>query len=237
MSLLNWLFPKTPKAPAQRSGAPSATTRPPADSGERTQRREQLYLAVRDTMVRSGVLSSGYKFKVLSLDPAGHQFLVMIDIAPQHGTDVARQREMEQMLTQIARTRFHIQVMAVYWRVNGALGAAASRPDPATPAAAPPQPTPVSAAPALAAAVAAAAPPVWEPPARSGFEPIAPDEVAAFQQALRQGPATNAASRRAPVLEPEPEGDSQFDGFADTVIAEDEGPVPRLNPTQYGDLR
>src|SRR5690606_40326900 len=67
------------------SGPPAAQQAPrPAPSGhagsaprndERMQRREQLYAVVRDVMVRAGVLSAGYKFKVLSLDPRGAQFL------------------------------------------------------------------------------------------------------------------------------------------------------------------
>jgi hypothetical protein len=45
------------------------------------ERREMLYAVVREAMVRAGVLSSTYKFKVLSLDPRGRQFMVMVDLA------------------------------------------------------------------------------------------------------------------------------------------------------------
>ena len=48
---------------------------------ERLERRELLYAVVREAMVRAGVLSSSYKFKVLSLDQRGRQFLVMVDLA------------------------------------------------------------------------------------------------------------------------------------------------------------
>lgn len=232
MSLLNWLFPKKSAAATTAIGAQElAGTAPTSERrAERAQRREQLYLAVRDTMVRSGVLSSGYKFKVLSLDPAGHQFLVMIDIAQSHGGEVARQREMETLLTQIARSRFHIQVIAVYWRVNSALAAAAARPEanvPAAPASRPEiAPTVAMAAPV--AALQAAALPASAP----GFEPIAPDEVAALQEALREAPA--APPRKAPVLEPDPE--PAADGFADTVIAADDE-LPYPGATEYGGLR
>ena len=50
-------------------------------------RRELLYAVVREAMVRAGVLSSSYKFKVLSLDPRGRQFLVMVDLAHGAGSD------------------------------------------------------------------------------------------------------------------------------------------------------
>lgn len=47
---------------------------------ERSARREQLYVIVREAMVRVGILSAGYKFKVLSLDNVGQRFVVMVDL-------------------------------------------------------------------------------------------------------------------------------------------------------------
>ena len=99
MSLLRWFSPKK-KAPAYvPSELPSSglsrleSTKPfnavrhghgggaqaqPANrKHERMMRRELLYAVVRESMVRAGVLSSSYKFKVLSLDPRGQQFLVI----------------------------------------------------------------------------------------------------------------------------------------------------------------
>ena len=52
-------------------------------------RRELLYAVVRDAMTRAGVLSAGYKFKVLSLDARGRQFLVMVDLARNHGGETS----------------------------------------------------------------------------------------------------------------------------------------------------
>ena len=91
MSLFSWILPakKKPAKPAlpESSGlSRMEPTRPvrrgssdvPADNGqpanrkhERMARREMLYGIVRESMVRAGVLSSSYKFKVLSLDPRG----------------------------------------------------------------------------------------------------------------------------------------------------------------------
>ena len=58
--------------------------------GERLERRELLYAVVRESMTSAGVLSSGYKFKVLSLDSRGVQYLIMMDLARQLVADIAR---------------------------------------------------------------------------------------------------------------------------------------------------
>ena len=104
MSLFRWLFqdmsaksaaaaPGAGRKDAHRAGArrdlPAAHP-PSTRKGERMARRELLYAVVRQAMMRAGVLSSGYKFKVLSLDPRGHQFLVMIDLARTYGGDAGR---------------------------------------------------------------------------------------------------------------------------------------------------
>lgn len=95
---------------------------PPADAAgrrtERMERRELLYAVVRDAMVRAGVLSAGYKFKVLSLDQRGRQFLVMIDLGREYGGETARLSEIEALIAQTAKSRFDILVTAVYWRIN-----------------------------------------------------------------------------------------------------------------------
>lgn len=246
MSLLSWLFPTKPQAGTRRAAAPAPSHANAGDGprGERTQRREHLYLAVRDAMVRSGVLSSGYKFKVLSLDADGRQFLVMIDIAPSYGADTARQHEMEELLVGIARTRFHVEVTAVYWRVNPLL-ASADKPVAAAPAVAqapvvaPPQeedePEPV----------ASPSPPVMSapspvPPVKSDFEPIAPDEVEAFRQALQKAPPPAVKPHVAtPPAHPRVEegGGGPGNGFADTLIVDQEERASRLGSTQYGELR
>ncbi|QXL83770.1 hypothetical protein [Comamonas sp. NLF-1-9] len=242
MSLLSWLFPSKPKA-AVRNASPAAQAGAEPAAHERTQRREHLYLAVRDAMVRSAVLSSGYKFKVLSLDAEGRQFLVMIDIAPGYGADTARQGQMEELLVRTAKTRFHVEVSAVYWRLNPAL-TGPDRPLVVTPAVAmAPEPAP-AAAQAAAAAVATPAPAPLAPPAaepasedEADFEPIAPDEVEAFKQALRK-----AAPAPAPVAPPRVqagrrEGSAAADGFVDTLIVDEEERASRLGATQYGELR
>lgn len=85
---------------------------------ERLERRELLYAVVRESMVRAGVLSSSYKFKVLSVDPRGRQFIVMVDLAHGATSDVHRLAEIEAMVAQMAKARYDILVSAVYWRSN-----------------------------------------------------------------------------------------------------------------------
>lgn len=151
---------------------------------ERMERREQLYAVVRDTMVRAGILSASYKFKVLALDQRGHQFLVMMDLAREYGSETAHLSSIEGVIAQGARTRHAIAVTAVYWRINDQIpsiaalrdgmpqdGVVSSRPAPlvASAPAAPPvagmaplpsrtvAPAPVVSAPVVAAKAAAAA--------------------------------------------------------------------------------
>lgn len=58
------------------------------------------------------------KFKVLSLDQRGRQFLVMMDLAREYGGETARLSEIEALIAQTAKTRYDILVTAVYWRIN-----------------------------------------------------------------------------------------------------------------------
>ena len=110
--------PMTPgrdgKLVAQAAPAEHAANR----KNERMERRELLYAVVRDAMVRAAVLSASYKFKVLSLDQRGRQFLVMMDLASEYGGDTARLSEIEALIAQTAKTRYDISVNAVYWRLN-----------------------------------------------------------------------------------------------------------------------
>ena len=185
-----------------RDGRPVAQAVPAEHAAnrknERMERRELLYAVVRDAMVRAAVLSASYKFKVLSLDQRGRQFLVMMDLTREYGGDTARLSEIEALIAQTAKTRYDIAVNAVYWRLNDhvAVGvpmqgvasarapvAAQPRPPAAVPARSPAvaPAAPVARA-AIPAAPAAVVPTPRAEPAR--FDPIEADEVAAFKQAL-----------------------------------------------------
>ena len=78
-------------------------------------------------MIKAGVLSSTYKFKVLSLDSRGRQYLIMMDLARQYAGETARLAEIEGLIAQHAKVRHDILVTAVYWRVNEHVTAGLSR--------------------------------------------------------------------------------------------------------------
>lgn len=263
MSLFSWLFPgrKPSKSQPVSSGlSRMEATRPAARStkdgpvnnaqpanrkSERMARRELLYAVVRDAMTRAGVLSSGYKFKVLSLDARGRQFLVMVDLARDHGGETARLAELEASIAQGAKSRHDILVTAVYWRMNEhvAVGDLNARPRHEAP-------RPGEAGAAAERAVSGQPVPVAQPVTRSRFEPIQADEVAAFKQALAAGAANPAAAAAAAVGVAHGASARSFDGsghhgpqsytlltgFEDTELADDEQ-MPALSRTQYGDLR
>lgn len=98
-----------PKAPADRHAQ---------RRNERNARRELLYQVVRESMVRAGVLSSGYKFKVLSLDQRGKEFMVMIDLAAEYAGEMDKLAEIETLVARSAKIRHDVQVQALYWRFN-----------------------------------------------------------------------------------------------------------------------
>lgn len=237
MSLLSWLFPpqkkKASKAATQPESSglsrmeptrPVSSTRNSASSGkhsaanaqpgnrksERMARRELLYGVVRESMVRAGMLSSSYKFKVLSLDARGRQFLVMMDLARAYGDETSRLAEIEALIAQSAKARYDIVVTAVYWRLNEhvAVGLPQTRTSAnARPSA--PMPLEPHVAPAISEPVPLLSQPLPLPhaeprepahagPAAGRFEPLQADEVEAFKKALAAGVRT----RPAPVTVP-----------------------------------
>ena len=175
-----------PLAPG-RPGQPLLQPVPPEHAAnrknERMERRELLYTVVRVAMVRAGVLSASYKFKVLSLDQRGRQFLVMMDLAREYGGETARLSEIEALIAQTAKTRYAILVTAVYWRINDHVAVGLPQkgitPTPVPSAAAPqgvvrkPVPAPAPAAPAPVAASASSLLFPAEPAARFPTTPTA----------------------------------------------------------------
>lgn len=286
MSLFSWFSrkpsPSKPRSPIEPSGllnadatVPLAVGRNPAleprpvehaanRKNERMVRRELLYTVVRHAMVRAGVLSASYKFKVLSLDQRGRQFLVMMDLAREFGGETVRLSEIEALIAQTAKARYDILVTAVYWRINDhvAVGIPQKGIAPlgaSLPAASAAVGVPVRAAapvaPSLrpAGPVAAAAPPVRPAPIAQArpeaaavrpaprYEPIEADEVAAFKRALSDA----AGARAAPAAASKPGvplrsgpllPPSRPTGFEDTVMPGADGASPDLSSTQYGDL-
>ena len=205
---------------------------------ERTAHREQLYAVVREAMVRAGVLTSSYKFKVLSLDPHGKQYMVMVDL--MHGTvsDSSRMAEIEAMVAQSARAKHDILVTAVYWRASDHVSVG----DPRVPSVS--QPAPLLAEPPPRRSHSRPAPlestsrpaPLQGAARPAPVDPLHADEVAAFQQALDAGLRGERALAAANAGRA-PHSYTLLTGFEDTEMAADESPAQQLSATQYGVLR
>lgn len=204
----------------------ASSSRPATDPGPRSEerkikrhaRREQLYAAVREAMTHCGVLSASYKFKVLSLDQRGDEFLVMMDVDQNLGNQPGKLVDIENKIIHNAKARFEILVTSLYWRTDtqGTVGRRKGA-DPTS---------------------AHAGDPARQQPPKtpSRYEPILDDEVAAFKQALA------AASARGPVatdgagkIRSGPHSYTLLTGFEDTEMPESPT-APVLSNTQYGDL-
>lgn len=198
---------------------------------KRHARREQLYVAIRESMTRAGVLSASYKFKVLSLDKRGDQFLVMMDVSSGLSRQAEKLTEVETLLISTANRLFSIHVTSVYWRTDKRpMAANAVNFGVSQPAALEPRPT------ALQAAKNATQNDARQP-GEQHFDPLHDDEITAFKQALV------AASTHHPAT-PDETGKSRsglrsftlITGFEDTEMPESSA-APALSATQYGELR
>jgi hypothetical protein len=210
-----------PSGGRSRTKGPASVPGSPANrKSERLERRELLYAVVRESMTRAGLLSSSYKFKVLSLDSRGRQYLIMMDMARQNISDSQRLSDIEIHIAKVAKSRHDILVTAVYWRVNEHVTAGLARTTPS---------------PVVAPVVVKAEPPKMTsaiPAAPSRYEPLQPDEVAAFKQALASiSPPAGLSSPgeivRSGRRNPAPPV------FQDTEMDDRNSP---LSGTQYGEL-
>jgi hypothetical protein len=254
MSLFNWFSGKGAGTPTprysdrgglaeSRDRLPAAGERPsapgpklPPDRADRSEtrkakrhaRRELLYVAVREAMTRSGVLSSSYKFKVLSLDQRGNQFLVMMDVAPTLGRQPEKLSEVEAMIVQTSKARFEILVTSVYWRMSTTVAAGIAKPPGHEGNHLQTQ------APEGNAGGEAA---LLKKPSGPHFEPLQEDEVAAFTLALAAATASSQAAAEAASGKGRsgPHSYTLLTGFEDTERPGTSS-APALSTTQYGDL-
>lgn len=220
------------------SGAPQQPAAGAQRKHERVAHREQLYAVVREQMVRAGVLSSSYKFKVLSLDTHGRQFLVMVDLAHGAVGDTRRTADIEAAIVQSARAKHQILVTAVYWRMGE--HAAVGDPQQRVPAVS--QPAPLSAEVPPRRAHSRPVPlettsrpmPLETPSRPAPVEPLQADEVAAFRKALDAGVRGERALAAAGGGRPQ-QNYTLLTGFEDTEMVSDE--QHQLSGTQFGALR
>ena len=101
------------RAPAETKDAAvrakeAATNTAERRKNERSRLRELLYKVVRESMVRVGVLSSSFKFKVLATDPRGRKFIVMMDLSRDFGSEISQLAEIENLICQAAKARYNI---------------------------------------------------------------------------------------------------------------------------------
>lgn len=233
MSLMSWLQAK--KSATSGKGGPftrarnkfSQTTLPLISPrrGRRILRREQLFSVVRESLIRAGVLSTSYEFKVLTLDANGDSFLVLIDLAlPAQAMPDEYLLEIERWIQQSAKTRHGMDVRSVYWRrkaVHDQVGmalkaavAAQTRRETVlmTPGMVPPtasRPMPIPSPTAIPRPVLT--------PSSAPAQVVGDDEVAAFRQAL-QSVATPAyrTPAEAQAQLPVPESHSDFGALSET---------------------
>ncbi len=243
MVSLDNLFSKkpAPKTAAAQDAGP--TNLPPNDEHsldrktQRLERRELLYAVVRESMARVGMLSSSYKYKVLSLDSRGKQYLIMMDLPKAMIEHIGHLAEIEEVITQNARLRHKIDVSAVYWRINEL-----SKPSTAVlrkPRPEAEQGSATALLPGLGDLFPRQEAPLVPGDRKRRFEPIRPDEVKAFKQGLATGgkgvaPVAGGATRTGVPSEFPP---TEFPPteFEETRLEEEPERVP-LSRTQYGDL-
>lgn len=216
MSLLRWLQAKKSdngtsagRAKARRSFGQTTLPLMSPRRGRRILRREQLFSVVRESLIRAGVLSTSYEFKVLALDSSGDSFLVLVDLSlPADVMPDEYLLEIESWVQKSARSRHGMQVQAVYWRrraVQDQRGVALKA---------------SVAAQTRREAAASDSMPLTAP---GRVQPLEADEVVAFRKAL-ESPALPAHRMESPA-EPRPHPASDVNsGFSE------------LSETQYGKL-
>lgn len=216
MFTFNWLptkkaAPKPRKTGQSRSRKAFAATNLPVISprrGRRILRREQLFSVVRESMIRGGVLSTSYEFKVLTLDATGDTFLVLIDLAlPAQSMPDEYLMEIERWIQDSANSRHTMTVRSVYWRrksVHDQRGIALKAAVAAQTGRYPP--------PLRPGPVAAQKPPIL----RTAVDLVDTEELEAFRRALRQAPPTAGVSDAASELLPVPESHSDFSALSET---------------------
>ncbi len=189
--------------------------------GRRILRREQLFSVVRESLIRAGVLSTSYEFKVLTLDATGDSFLVLVDLAlPASAMPDEYLLEIERWVQQSAKTRHEMDIRSVYWRrkaahdqvgmaLKSAVSAQTRREAAPAPASPPSKPMPM---PGISPTA------IPRPEITVSHEPaqvVGADEVEAFRRALR---SVTTPPYRAPgeAPLPAPESHSDFAALSET---------------------
>ncbi len=73
---------------------------------------------VKDSLLVAEMLSGSYKFKVLSHGLEENRFSVLLDISQPPRGGEEQQLESEIMIANLARNRYGLEVVSVYWRMS-----------------------------------------------------------------------------------------------------------------------
>jgi len=213
MSIFTWWSSRKPASASSGGGklrrSLRETTMPLMSprKGRRLLRREQMFSVVRESLIRAGVLSTSYQFKVLTLDAVGDSFIVLVEISID-GRAMPDEYllEIEHWIQDTARRRHEMGVQSVYWRRKAALDSAGGVLKAAVPAqthreVTSNQPTAL---------------PIPQMTLSSDqVQPISPEEVQAFRQAL-QSPALPRHPVGPSSEGPRPEEHSDFSALSET---------------------
>ena len=239
MSIFHWFSKKqaTPELssvgvvrPVQADGTFAAPPSQDADrKTARLERRQLLYGVVRDSMISAGVLAASYKFKVLSLDAVGRQYLVMMDLTDKVASDPALLGKIETLMVQSAKMRHDILVTAVYWRVSDHLLEASLSAPPGHMSqlgrqASDSKPTSQPEGPAMADKQI------------PRFQPLQQDEVAAFKRALASASPPIPLSASGKIVTSGRRNPAPPQEFEDTQLVDQDERASPLGVTQYGEL-
>ncbi|MEN9885984.1 MAG: hypothetical protein RL758_562 [Pseudomonadota bacterium] len=116
--VFGWFKKSTPeKTPRQRQEFQDTPVHTPTAEELRHERRGQVLDVVRECMLIAGILSAGYKFKVLEADASHKQFLVLFDLGTMFHCSTERLSDLEGMIQESARHRYDLEIKHCYWRV------------------------------------------------------------------------------------------------------------------------
>ena len=230
----------------QQPAANASSSRLEQRRSERNARRELLFQVVRESMVRVGILSSGFRFKVLALDQYGKTFLVMMDLSPEFGSEPEKLAEIEALIANTAKNRYELVIQSVYWRFTDSVSSASAYSGAALAA---------PAAPRAASAVAPIEHSASVNSQRKSHDPIDQDEVEAFKRALAVGTQSPGSAPAVSAFKPSIQSAKEKEavtraaamaainnkllltGYEDTEMHDPDEPAPALSATQYGELR
>lgn len=169
-------------------------------------RQEMVFEAAKEVMRNHGIPAAGFRLNAVRQDERGHSFAVMVDLLPLYlGRPMDSPGEWQAMEAQVALTaksRYRVKVSHVYWRFEGPINNASSSVSRA-PVTMPTAPVPEVHTPPVESKSAASSLFGKKPPAQEDFpdtqiiddraqrfEGVSPEELLAFEEAIRQGQGT-----------------------------------------------